>query len=121
MWQWLYKIDPNTVVFVLSIAGSYVWSKLSGRTRETVEKAIDAVIDNFVLEFLAREPHDTVELQGYIARARTFIEVRVWPVLQKRGVPKNATTVRLLDAAIERGTAALRREIEQRRKAREQP
>ncbi len=118
MWSWLGKIDPDTVVWVVSIAGSFVWSRLWGKAREGVEKAIDAVVDNFILEFLDREPHPSIELNGYVDRARKFIDDRAWPILAKRGVKRSKTAEALLNAAIERGTAKLRREIAERRKAR---
>lgn len=118
MWSWLAQIDPNVVVGLVVAVGTFAWRKLGGDARELASSIVDAVIDNFVLELLASPPHDTVEIDGYIKRARTFIEARVWGILAKRGVKKTKAAQELVHAAIERATAELRREILNRRKAR---
>jgi hypothetical protein len=117
--NWLSKLDPNTVIPILSLlsaVGGWIWDRARGRTTQSFSSVIDSVIDNLINELLDHPPSDEMKLDGYLKMARGYIDSKIWTVLTKRGIPKNALTTRLLHSAIEAGTDRLGREVLERRK-----
>ena len=121
--NWLSGLDPNAVIGVLgllSTVGGWLWDKARGRKTESFTATISHAVDNFVVELLGNAPSDdalVIEgyVEGYMQRERLHIEKRLWPVLTKRGIPRNALSERLVHEAVEEATARLGREIVERR------
>ena len=121
MWSFLAKVDPNTVIGVLTLFGSvggWLWHKARGEATSSFAETINGAIDSIVFEMFGELTDDEASranVQGYLASIRARVERHVWTVLAKRNVPRNPTTERLVHAAIERASGMLARELAERR------
>ena len=111
MWSWLNQIDPNIVLPIFATGLGWIWNKIRGEKKQDTRSIIDSVIGNFVHEMLDRYSLDSGDVSAYLKRARKFVDDRIWDVLKKRGVPKNKLTIQFVNAALERGTAELGKEV----------
>lgn len=115
--DWLTKIDPNNVLFALSVfgtLGTWVYHKIRGEKTDSFSSIIGHVMDNFIAELMDQYV-PTEDVTAYLKKARDYIEERVWTVLSKRGVPRIPLTESLVHSAIEKGTAYLGNELAKRR------
>lgn len=103
--DWLSRLDPNVIVPVLVAIGGWLWRKASGEKKADSKGVIGSVIENFAQEVLDRYSVNAGDTTEYLKRVRKYIDERAWPVLSKRGIPKNRVTQSLLNAAIEEWTA----------------
>jgi hypothetical protein len=116
MLPWLLKLDPNVVVPVLLTVGGWLYHKIAGKNAETLERIVAGVIGSILSEIVDHVP-SSVPVETYLKGARLYVEDRVWKVLQKRGVPKNATTEKLVHMALEEAVNQLGKKLaEERRK-----
>lgn len=111
MWSWLNQINPNVVLPVVFTVGGWIWNRIRGEKKTDQRSTIGSVMDNFVYELLDKYSANGGEVASYLKSSRKYLQEHLWPALQKRGIKPNATTVRLVNEAIERGTAVLAKEV----------
>lgn len=116
MLTWLLKLDPNVVIPVLATVGAWLYHKVAGKRAETVDRIVSGVVGSILAEIVDHVP-SSVPVETYLKGARQYVEDRVWKVLQKRGVPKNAMTTKIVHAALEQAVESLGKKLaEERRK-----
>lgn len=111
MWSWLAQIDPSIVASVAVAGLTWVWNQARGKKKASQTDVLSNVMENFVQELADRYTPASGDVTEYLKRARKYIDERMWPVLAKRGIPKNKTTQTLANAALERATAWLGAEV----------
>jgi hypothetical protein len=116
MWNWISSLDPNAVFAVVTTVGAWLYNKASGKKSESVSSVVGSVINNFVHELLDSYVPANGDVTEYLKKSRKYIEERIWVVLAKRKIPKNSTTIKLVNEATERSTSWLASEIRDIRK-----
>lgn len=107
LWKWLGQTNPNVVIPVVSLIGGWLYHKVSGDNKANWSGTIDAIISNFMHEWLGKYDPMTMDVQAFLQKVRPDIEKKVWDVMEKRGIPENRITEPLVHLAIEKGTAWL--------------
>lgn len=116
--DWLNRIDPNIIISVGISLATWLWHKAAGKKAAVVEDIVSDAVRAILSEIVDHVPSN-VPVDTYLKGARDYVERRIWTALQKRGVPKNSTTIRLVNAAIERATSQLGAEIAEERRRKE--
>ncbi len=111
MWNWISSLDPNAVLAIATTVGAWIWNKANGKKTESITSIVNSIIDNFGHEFMDSYVTKNENLTEYLKLAREYINDRIWIVLTKKGIPKNSTTIKLVDAASERTTVWMAEEI----------
>ena len=110
MIDWLSQVNPNVILPIVFSGLAWLYHKARGDTKQAHKSLFDDIVENFIYEMLDKYPLN-VSVDTYLKSSRQYIEKEIWKVAQKRGIPKNSTTEKLLHSAMERGTAILSREI----------
>lgn len=114
MWSWLSKVDPNVVLPVLFTVGGWLWSKVAGKKANTIERTVKGAIGSILAELVDIIPAG-VPVEQYLKTSRGYVEKYVWKALQKRGIPKNKTTEKIVHMILEESTLELAQEMAARR------
>lgn len=113
--DWLHRLDPNVVVPILSpmimAFGGWLWAKIRGEKHDGFAEVIEGVFRSFVQEQFAK--YESGDVAAYVQQARAWFEKKIWEVLAKRSVPRNAITEALVHAAVEHATADLAEKLQQ--------
>lgn len=117
MLNWLLKIDPTVAFSVLVGVATWTYHKLAGKKADAIEDIVGGAVRAILAEVADKVPAN-VPIETYLKGARDYIEQRIWRALEKRGVPKNGVTMRLVNGAIEQATARLAERIANDRAAR---
>jgi len=104
-------IDKVAIPALLTV-GAWLWSRVTKKKEEKSEtrSLIDDIVENLIYELLDVYPLN-VNVETYLKNSRGYIDKYIWTVAKKRGIPRNKTTERLANLAIERGTKLLAKEI----------
>lgn len=101
--DWLMKLDPNFVIPLLIGGATWLYRKVSGKKEADSSSIIDSIFETFAHELL--DTYAGEDLTAYLKKSRDQMTAKVWSVLSKRGLPKNALTQKLVNAAIEKWSA----------------
>lgn len=114
--DWSLLVEKLAVPAVLTL-GAWVWAKVTGKREQKKEdrSVLDDIVENIIYELLDKYPLG-VGVETYLKNSRGYITERIWSVAAKRGIPRNKVTEQLFNAALERGTKLLAREINELRK-----
>lgn len=101
--------------------GGWLWSRVTKKKEEKAESRsiLDDIVENIIYELLDKYPLG-VDVETYLKNSRGYITEKIWAVATKRGIPRNKVTEQLFNAALERGTKLLAREVTELRKLNEQ-
>ncbi len=114
--SWLSKLDPNVVVPVVVTVGGWLWRKVRGEKQTKVERTIKAAIGSILAEVVDLVPAG-VSIETYLKTSRGYVEKYVWKALEKRGIPKNKATEKIVHMCIEEAARELAEELAEHRKA----
>lgn len=114
MLNWLSKVDPNVVLPVLFTVGGWLWHKVAGKKANTIERTVKGAIGSILAELVDIIPPG-VRVETYLKTSRGYVEKYVWKALQKRGIPKNKTTEKLVNMVLEEATHELADELAAKR------
>jgi len=110
--DWSLILDKLIIPAVVTI-GAYAWNHITKRkeNREDHSSLLDEIAENLIYELVDVYPLN-VPVETYLQNSRGFLREKLWKVASgKYGIPRNKTTERLADIAIERSTKLLAAEI----------
>jgi len=117
--NWLSKVDPNVALPVVLTAAGWLWHKITGKKADGIERTIKAAIGSILAEVVDIVPAG-VPVEEYLKRSRVYVEKYVWTALQKRGIPKNKTTEKIVHMCIEEAGRELGEQLAASRKKAQQ-
>lgn len=117
---WDVIIDKLVIPAVVAL-GAWAWNRVTKKKEEKKESRsiLDDIVENFIWELLDKYPLG-VDVETYLKNSRGYISAEIWKVASKRGIPRNKATEALFNAALERGTTILSKEIIELRKLNDQ-
>lgn len=118
--NWLSKVDPNIVIPVVTTVGAWLWRKVAGKKANDIERTIKGAIGSLLAEVIDMVPPG-VSVEQYLKTSRGYVEKYVWRALQKRGIPKNKTTEKIVHMVLEEAAHELADELAAKRKERLAP
>lgn len=117
--SWLSKVDPNIVLPVVFSAGVWLWHKATGKKGDALERTIKGAIGSILSEVVDLVPAN-VPVEQYLKTSRGYVEKYVWKALEKRGIPRNKMTEKIVNMCIEEAARELGAELAAHRKAAQQ-
>lgn len=104
--NWLSKTDPTFVIPIVIGGVTWLYREVRGQTKADNSSIIDSVFETFAHELLDVYTGKE-DLASYLKTARETMTSKIWMVLSKRGLPRNALTEKLVNMGIEKWSAWL--------------
>lgn len=117
MWSWLIKVDPNTVLAIVSVVGAWVYRRIAGDRAKTIEEIVNGAVRAILAEIAEHVP-TSVPVETWLTGARTYVLSRIWTALAKVKIKKSPELERIVKAALEKATAEIAHRIAEERRVR---
>ena len=111
--SWIGHANPTVVIPAIGTGVAFLYHTIRGdkKAAATDRKAlVNSVIDNLGHELLDKYGSEQ-DVTTFVKQARAYIDKNAWPALEKRGIPRNAVTEQWFHEGLERGTAALTKQV----------